>query len=106
MASQVLLSCGAHDYEDPSLQPFKVEWAACNVGASAPEEAGTYFAWGETEGKDNDNCDNDRYATSEPKMTKYNVPDGTAGSAVLDAAADAATVNLGNSSRIPTRGDG
>ena len=105
MASQVLLSCGAHDYEDPSLQPFKVEWAACNVGASAPEEAGTYFAWGETEGKENYNWDNYRYATPEPKMTKYNFPDGTAGSAVLEAGDDAATVNQGNGWRMPTRAD-
>ena len=105
MASQVLLSCGAHDYDDPSLRPFKVEWAACNVGASAPEEAGIYFAWGETEGKEDYNWDNYRYATPEPKMTKYNFPDGTAGSAVLEAGDDAATVNLGNGLRMPTRAD-
>lgn len=27
---------------------LSVKWAACNLGASAPEEYGDYFAWGET----------------------------------------------------------
>ena len=30
---------------------LSVKWATCNVGASAPEEYGDYFAWGETESK-------------------------------------------------------
>jgi len=29
------------------------KWACCNVGASSPEEFGGYYAWGETEEKDN-----------------------------------------------------
>lgn len=32
---------------------LSVKWAACNVGANAPEEPGGYFAWGETEEKGN-----------------------------------------------------
>ena len=28
--------------------PSGLKWASCNVGASAPEEYGDYFAWGET----------------------------------------------------------
>lgn len=28
--------------------PSGVKWATCNVGASAPEEYGDYFAWGDT----------------------------------------------------------
>ncbi len=31
---------------------LSVKWAVCNVGASAPEEYGDYYAWGETETKD------------------------------------------------------
>lgn len=27
---------------------YGLKWASCNVGASKPEEAGDYFAWGET----------------------------------------------------------
>lgn len=30
---------------------LSVLWAECNVGASSPEEYGTYYAWGETETK-------------------------------------------------------
>lgn len=32
--------------------PSGVLWSCCNVGASAPEEYGSYYAWGETEEKD------------------------------------------------------
>ena len=38
---------GAHEYVDLGLS---VKWATCNVGAEKPEDAGLYFAWGETEG--------------------------------------------------------
>ena len=31
---------------------LSVKWAACNIGASKPEEYGDYFAFGETESKD------------------------------------------------------
>ena len=31
--------------------PSGTKWASCNVGAIKPEEYGTYYAWGETEGK-------------------------------------------------------
>ena len=33
--------------------PSGTKWASWNVGASAPEEYGGYYAWGETEEKDN-----------------------------------------------------
>ncbi len=39
-----------HDYVDLGL-PSGTLWATCNVGASSPEEYGDYFAWGETEPK-------------------------------------------------------
>ena len=32
--------------------PSGTKWACCNVGASSPEKAGGYYAWGETEEKD------------------------------------------------------
>ncbi|WP_290091377.1 PEGA domain-containing protein, partial [uncultured Muribaculum sp.] len=34
-----------HEYVDLGLS---VKWAACNVGASSPEDYGNYYAWGET----------------------------------------------------------
>ena len=36
---------------DLDLYP-SILWSCCNVGASAPEEYGGYYAWGETEEKD------------------------------------------------------
>ena len=31
--------------------PSGTKWACCNVGATVPEERGSYYAWGESEGK-------------------------------------------------------
>ena len=40
-----------HEWVDLGL-PSGTLWATCNVGASAPEEYGDYFAWGETKPKE------------------------------------------------------
>lgn len=40
-----------HEAVDLGL-PSRTKWAACNVGASKPEEYGGYYAWGETEEKE------------------------------------------------------
>ena len=32
---------------------LSVKWAKCNIGADSPEKYGDYFAWGETESKEN-----------------------------------------------------
>ena len=103
---------------------LSVKWANCNVGASAPEAYGDYFAWGETEpcytsghaqddpcsnwksGKSGYNWSNYKYCNGScDTMTKYcfssnygNVDNKT----VLDAADDAATANWGGSWRMPT----
>ena len=58
LACMMLVSCGGHEYVDLGL-PSGLKWAACNVGASSPEEFGDYFAWGETSAKQSytsDNC--------------------------------------------------
>ena len=101
----VIAGCNHHDFDDPSTRPFLVEWASCNLGASAPEEVGTYFAWAEVEGKDHYSWDDYRYSTKEPKMTKYNPAAGTPGTTVLESGDDAATVILGNGWRTPTKAD-
>jgi len=36
-----------HDYVDLGL-PSGTKWATCNIGASSPEDCGSYYAWGET----------------------------------------------------------
>lgn len=42
--------------------PSGTKWACCNVDASAPVEYGGYYAWGETEEKDNYTMENYKYA--------------------------------------------
>lgn len=87
---------------------LSVKWAACNVGAGKPEEAGDYFAWGETEPKASYTKDNYKWYDSNGKLTKYcpNPEYGTVDNkTILDPEDDAATVNLGSTWRTPTRAE-
>ena len=92
-----------HKYVDLGL-PSGTLWATCNVGADTPEEFGDYFAWGETEPKDNydDHWSNYKWWDgSSGRMTKYY---GTVDNRTeLDPEDDAAYVNWGTSWRIPTK---
>jgi hypothetical protein len=94
--------------------PSGLLWAECNVGATAPEQYGDYFAWGETQPKSVYDWRNYIYCivdegTGDPDtLTKYNtlssygIPDSLT---VLLPGDDAATVNMGNGARTPTRED-
>ena len=95
-----------HEYVDLGLS---VKWATCNVGANSPEEYGDYFAWGETQPKENYNWSTYKYCNgSSDRMTKYCTKssygnDGfTDNKTVLDSEDDVATVNWGGNWRIPT----
>ena len=89
---------------------LSVKWASFNVGASKPEEYGYYYAWGETEPKE-------EYTTSTYKwcngdisysLTKYNQYSSHGkvdNKTVLDLEDDAARVNLKGSWRMPTRNE-
>ena len=58
-------------YVDLGL-PSGTLWATCNVGASAPEEFGDYFAWGETEPKDYYDWSTYKWCNgNEETLTKY-----------------------------------
>ena len=108
-----------HQYVDLGLTSG-LKWATCNVGASAPEEYGDYFAWGETE---------PYYSSVDPltwkdgksagymwasyqwcngswdSMTKYCTTDERGvvdNKTVLDIEDDAAYANWGGSWRMPT----
>jgi len=92
-------------YVDLGL-PSGLLWAKCNVGATAPEEFGNYYAWGEVSTKDNYEWSTYIYANgSERTLTKYNTSAdyGTVdGKKTLEYADDAAHVELGDGARIPT----
>ena len=95
-----------YEYVDLGLS---VKWATCNIGASSPEEYGSYFAWGEVEPKDYYGYDNYKWFIYQKDVsmtiTKYNY-DPYMGSVdnkmILDQEDDAATVNMGKAWRMPT----
>ena len=97
-------------YVDLGL-PSGLKWAACNVGATAPEAYGNYYAWGEIEPKTTYDYDWSTYKWcdgSNTTLTKYctkesNGKDGfTDGKTVLDPEDDAARANWGGAWRMPT----
>ncbi len=96
----------AFEYVDLGL-PSGTLWATFNVGATSPEQAGDYFAWGETKPKEwyNGIYEGEYkwgvYNSGDTNhgMTKYNKTDGKT---VLEAEDDAAHVNWGGDWRMPT----
>lgn len=82
--------------------PSGTIWASVNIGATAPEEAGDYIAWGETDGyaagvAHTFNWENYKYYDT--AVTKYCSGDGKM---VLDADDDAATSLWGASWCMPS----
>lgn len=97
-----VIAATAHEYVDLGL-PSGTIWATCNVGASAPEEYGDYFAWGETAPQEDNAYSWESYKLcngSSSTITKYNYPDSKT---ILDAEDDAATANWGCDWCMPSR---
>ena len=80
--------------------PSGTIWAACNLGASSPEECGDYYAWGETEPKDNYAWETYKFGEKNGSTNKYNIYDRKT---ILDPEDDAAHVVLGGKWHMPTR---
>ena len=98
-----------HDYIDLGL-PSGTLWATTNVGATAPEEYGDYFAWGETAPKDVYDWSTYKWCMgSNTTMTKYctNSSYGYNGfvdnKTELDPEDDAATAAWGAEWRMPSK---
>lgn len=92
--------------------PFGTLWTKCNLGATSPEQYGTFFAWGETSSKTEYTDKN--YAFIDPERKKINkyVPiedqwnkANYDGKNTLEPQDDAATVLLGSDWHIPTLKD-
>ena len=85
---------------------LSVKWASYNVGATAPEEYGGYYAWGETEEKSDYSWRNYKYCKgTNDTMTKYctSSSDGTVDNkTTLEAGDDVASVKWGGNWRMPT----
>lgn len=78
--------------------PSGTLWATANVGATSPEQPGTYFAWGETASKDAYTWENYRYGTRD-NLTRYNQHDQLT---ELQPEDDAARATLGSGWRMPS----
>lgn len=99
---------------------LSVKWAACNIGATYPDQYGDYFAWGEVETKSmiygwknykwcgrvdsNGNVYLTKYCTVSWRRWWAGIgePDGKL---LLEPADDVAHVELGGNWRIPTKDD-
>ena len=100
----------------PSTSPYEavdlglsVKWATFNVGATKPEEYGGYYAWGETEEKEDYSWSTYKWCNgSYNTMTKYCTSSsyGTVDNkTVLDPEDDVAHVKWGGSWRMPTKAE-
>lgn len=76
---------------------LSVKWASCNLGATTPEEFGSYYAWGETAASTGSSNYNWKKPYSELQSLGVIASDGN-----LTAEYDAASRNLGGQWRMPT----
>ena len=81
---------------------LSVKWANANLGASTPEDAGNYFAWGGTTTQDSYTWSTCPFVVSgtDWDSVKYSKYDGSP--TTLEPMDDAASVNLGGKWRMPT----
>ena len=82
--------------------PSGTKWASVNLGASMPEDYGNYYAWGETEPKENYWWTTYKWHDEESGQTKYNSVDSKFDLSDYEYEDDAAYVKLGSKWRIPT----
>ena len=99
-----------------------LKWATCNIGAENPWDYGDYFAWGETEPKEDYSWATYKHLLSGQSdwrfINKYQVEDGQTsalwyyegvfsgdGKTVLEPEDDAATANWGGNWRMPTKAE-
>lgn len=83
-------NANGHEYIDLGL-PSGLLWATCNVGATAPEAYGNYYAWGDVKTKSSYTSSN--YSTYNLEITDISG----------NAQYDAATANWGGDWRMPTK---
>ena len=88
-----------YEYIDLGL-PSGLKWATCNVGASSPEQAGLYFAFGETTGFTGDQVTGGERTFNEDK---YNTGAAASISADLTLEQDAAHTYMMGNWRMPTK---
>ena len=89
--------------------PSGTKWSCCNVGASVPEEFGGYYAWGETEEKDEYFVSDYKYAVLDDKngnilhVDRHKFRCLDIGYNICGTKYDVAHVKWGGSWRMPKR---
>lgn len=85
---------------------LSVKWASCNVGATSPEEYGGYYAWGETEEKDDYTPFTYKYYLGDLNGNGYHYDSEeylSIGVNICGTSYDVAHVKWGGNWRMPTR---
>ena len=85
-----------HEFVDLGL-PSGALWATCNVGATSPEQAGLYFAFGETTGFTAEQVENEIRKFDSASYTAPSI----SGNLTLEQ--DAAHFYMGGQWRMPTK---
>ena len=75
-----------------------VKWACCNVGATTPEEYGTYYSWGETKEKTSYTEENYQYGYVDSNGLRHLKSTGN----ISGTSDDIAYIKWGSSWRLPT----
>lgn len=93
---------GGHEYVDLGL-PSGTLWATYNVGATSPYEKGLYFAWGETEPREDFSWESYKFFKGyevDPNNGEWAVLENI-GSDISGTEYDAARYQWGNGWRLP-----
>lgn len=93
---------GGHEYVDLGL-PSGTLWATYNVGATSPYEKGQYFAWGETEPREDFSWESYKFFKGyerDPNNGEWAVLENI-GSDISGTEYDAARYQWGNGWRLP-----
>lgn len=89
-----------HEWVDLGL-PSGTKWATCNVGASQPQDYGSYFAWGETSTKAESDYTKKKYKYYDSSTGKYK----NIGNDISGTSYDAARSKWGSLWRMPSSQD-
>lgn len=100
-----------HPYIDLGL-PSGLKWATYNIGATAPEESGNSYKWGETTIADDERFTTNKYFADDwfttKQLLKYNVNEKQGpidNKTVLEPEDDVAHVVWGGNWRMPTQAE-
>ena len=107
---QLITAKDGKDYEVVDLGPTSGNlWAVCNMGATSPEQTGSFFAWGETEAKNDFGWPSYRWSDDDGvELFKYCLDRDRGkydGITTLQPEDDAPTQLLGEDWHIPSKQD-